>query len=293
MGAMVVRAGIEALKLQDGIRGTKKADNTLVTLADKQTEEFLIRELRRYHPEASILGEESLKNFRATSAELNGPLYIIDPIDGTAMYASGLPNWGVSLGYASGGRMREGVIFMPSSGELYLTKDGRALSTRFPLDAAGIPQIDSLDLEAQISSGLAGITPREAQLTPLVAITQWVAKEASFRVPYILTLSGSFVLAMINTAKGSYSGQLSMASLWDVAGSWPIARALGVKSEMLGIEVDFDAHLQEGPWNLDPDGRDFLKLQGPVLFYRDQELRDRCIEACRPWLQEGRDQGRV
>ena len=54
-------------------------------------------------------------------AALNGKCWIVDPIDGTAPFANNIPTWGISLGFSEKGRLSDGAIFLPFSGELYMT----------------------------------------------------------------------------------------------------------------------------------------------------------------------------
>jgi len=70
----------------------RKAVGDFVTAIDVRSEQRLRRELTRLLPEAGFLGEES----EATGVD-NDWLWVVDPIDGTSNFASGLPHFAVSV----------------------------------------------------------------------------------------------------------------------------------------------------------------------------------------------------
>jgi len=86
----------------------KKADNP-VTALDRETETFLRAELRAAFPEHGLLGEEHDDDI----AEGARYVWVIDPIDGTMNFASGLPLFGISVGLLEDGVPVAGCIWVP------------------------------------------------------------------------------------------------------------------------------------------------------------------------------------
>ncbi len=86
-----------------------RRQNDPVTLLDRETETFLRQELRKAFPDHGLLGEEH-KDDIAAGAEY---VWVIDPIDGTANFASGLPLWGISIGLLRACQPVVGVIWVP------------------------------------------------------------------------------------------------------------------------------------------------------------------------------------
>lgn len=86
----------------------KKQDSP-VTALDRDTETFLRTELRQRFPEHGLLGEEHADDM-ADAAE---HVWVIDPIDGTMNFASGLPLFGISIGLLQHGVPVVGVIWVP------------------------------------------------------------------------------------------------------------------------------------------------------------------------------------
>lgn len=96
-----------------------KADDTPVTLADREAEQVIRAHIARSFPTHSILGEES------GSTDGDGEFrWIIDPIDGTKSFIHGVPLYGTLVGVEVRGTPRVGVIYLPALDELVCAADG-------------------------------------------------------------------------------------------------------------------------------------------------------------------------
>lgn len=91
----------------------EKPDRSPVTIADRETETAIRAALAEHFPGETIFGEE----FGLSGA--GADMWIIDPIDGTRSFLTGLPLFGMLLGYLADGRPDLGVIRMPALGEVY------------------------------------------------------------------------------------------------------------------------------------------------------------------------------
>src|SRR5690606_36949462 len=84
-----------------------------VTEADRQAEQVIRALIRETYPDHGILGEEfGLENADATHQ------WVIDPIDGTRSFISGMPLWGTLVGLTDGGDAVAGMMSQPFIGEL-------------------------------------------------------------------------------------------------------------------------------------------------------------------------------
>ena len=90
-----------------------------VTRADKEVEQFIRDRIAAAYPEHNIIGEEFAD--KKTAA---GMTWIIDPIDGTRGFVSGLPTWGTLLGLMDGERCVAGGMRQPFTKETW-AGDGR------------------------------------------------------------------------------------------------------------------------------------------------------------------------
>jgi len=85
-----------------------------VTEADRGIEDLLRAELSRRYPDHQITGEE-----RGTSGPGGRYRWMIDPIDGTKAFVSGVPLWGTLLGLVDDGVPVAGWLHQPYLGETF------------------------------------------------------------------------------------------------------------------------------------------------------------------------------
>ena len=112
-------AGKIALKYFRNVNPSIKNDKTYVTEADLAVQSYLKKQIIENYPNAGILSEEN--NYSRES--IDGETYfVIDPIDGTAMFVSGLPIWGIALGVVKSGRPIAGFFYMPPTMDFFCTE---------------------------------------------------------------------------------------------------------------------------------------------------------------------------
>ncbi len=236
---VVRHAGEIALRHFRKVRATRKADNTVVTAADGEVEAFLRDALSRAFPADGFLGEEM-----GSSAGRSGRTWVIDPIDGTASYALGLPVWGVSVGL-----MRDqdrqpvaGLFYMPLVNELYLSHGSDA-------------SFDGQPMHVDDSGAIDG----ESSLLVISEVHR------IFRIdfPGKVRALGSVAAHLCYVARGTaLAALLRSFSIWDIAGTLPILRAAGGDLRYLSGRALDPAELAEGrkctepvlagaPWALD------------------------------------------
>ena len=83
-----------------------KPDGSEVTEADRGAEQLLRKRIAERYPDHAILGEE----FGGQGKRDAEHLWLLDPIDGTASFAIGLPLFGTLIGYLRRGAVCVGVI---------------------------------------------------------------------------------------------------------------------------------------------------------------------------------------
>lgn len=100
------------------VKISQKAAHNLVTSADLASEKAIIETIRAYYPEHQILAEESSDPNHAQSFN-RGPVWVVDPIDGTTNYAHGHNQVGVSIAFVVDGIAQAGAVYTPFQGELF------------------------------------------------------------------------------------------------------------------------------------------------------------------------------
>lgn len=103
-----------------------------VTIADRNAEQAMRALIAARHPGHGIIGEE----FGAEN-ESAARVWILDPIDGTKAFISGLPVWGTLIGLIEEGRPVLGLMHQPFTGETYLgLADGGATLNGAPISSS-------------------------------------------------------------------------------------------------------------------------------------------------------------
>jgi histidinol phosphatase-like enzyme (inositol monophosphatase family) len=97
-----------------------KADQTPVTQADRGAEELMRRMIKARFPRHGLLGEE----FGSENADAEF-VWVIDPIDGTKSFISGVPLWGTLIALLYRGQPVLGCIHQPVLNQL-VVGDGTA-----------------------------------------------------------------------------------------------------------------------------------------------------------------------
>ena len=85
-----------------------------VTVADRAAEQAMRALIETRYPEHGILGEE----FGALRRDAEH-VWVLDPIDGTRAFISGLPVWGTLIGLTHGGRPSIGMMHQPFTRERF------------------------------------------------------------------------------------------------------------------------------------------------------------------------------
>jgi myo-inositol-1(or 4)-monophosphatase len=85
-----------------------------VTVADRGAEEAMRRMIAAAFPAHGIVGEE----FPSERADAEN-VWVLDPIDGTRAFISGLPLWGTLIGLLARGEPVLGMMAQPFTGERY------------------------------------------------------------------------------------------------------------------------------------------------------------------------------
>ena len=116
-----------------------KGPQDIVTAADGAVERRIVTALRAAFPDDGFLGEEG---GLAGKPGVDGACWVIDPIDGTANFARGLPHWCVSIALVVAGRIEIGVIYDASAELLYsATRGAGAWRNSQPLRVSATTEI--------------------------------------------------------------------------------------------------------------------------------------------------------
>jgi fructose-1,6-bisphosphatase/inositol monophosphatase family enzyme len=145
-------------RLDDGAVRQKTEAIDLVTEADEQAEHLIRAEVTGLWPEALFVGEEAVAADpslldRLDRAEL---AIIVDPVDGTANFAAGLPLFATMACVVRGGETVAGIVYDPMGDDWVMAEKGSGAWLRRP---------DGVDQRLQVATA-----PPLAQMVGTVSI---------------------------------------------------------------------------------------------------------------------------
>lgn len=124
MKKLAIDAGELSLKefhrLKAGAVEYKSTPRDIVTVADRAVEQFIFEAMAKNYPEYDFYGEETGKKLSDKDY-----CWVIDPIDGTACFAAGLPTYCISIALQFKGETIRAAIYAPRLKELFWAEKGK------------------------------------------------------------------------------------------------------------------------------------------------------------------------
>lgn len=122
---VAIKAALEAGKILEKYFETEilkefKEDKSIVTRADKESEDVIKKIIGEAFPHHSILGEETGLLENETSS-----VWHIDPVDGTRNFANGIPLFAVSIALVFEDKVKVGVVYNPATQSLFFAEEGK------------------------------------------------------------------------------------------------------------------------------------------------------------------------
>ncbi len=230
--ALVREAGEHARSFLDNraaLEIKSKGLQDMVSQADLETELLIKRRLEERFPDDAFLGEET----GATEFAEGQGVWVVDPIDGTQPYVSGLPSWCVSIGFVRDGAIHFGMVYAPTRGELFAGGIG------FPATVNGAPVGRHPGRSIREGITAFGYSPRVGAETFLPMFGRFIERGGMYY------RDGSGALMLCDVAAGRLLGYLEPhINSWDCVGALAVVHAAGLGSN------DFlaDDGLNKGNW---------------------------------------------
>jgi histidinol-phosphatase len=118
---------------------TRKPDATPVTEIDLAAERTIRAEIAAAFPDDGVLGEEE-----GAGPGSGSRTWIVDPLDGTKLYAEGIPLWTTLIALRDGDELVLGVADAPALGERYhASRGGGAWRDGRPIHVSDVAALES------------------------------------------------------------------------------------------------------------------------------------------------------
>lgn len=182
---------------------TLKEDGSFVSEGDFMVQELIFNYCKQKLPNHILISEEFAPFINENWNE-SGSYVVLDPIDGTENFVSGLKEWGVGISIYTNGRHQESCIYLPELNELAMT--GQALE-RF---------------ESRIHGLSSSLTKKDLEKLP---------EGFEYRI------IGCSMYNTLNAIKGSYKRfeNIKGVNCWDILPSLNLALEHDVKVLVDGI----------------------------------------------------------
>lgn len=224
---VAIEAATQAAKLLERLVRKKQKETVkeagvhadIVTDSDIQSENLIISIIHKHFPSHGILSEETGKH---TDPKKHERLWIIDPIDGTIAFSSGIPFWSVSISYFVDQEPVSSALYLASTREVLWAETGKGAF-------AGNRQLHVRDLpwEKSVIALDQGIRTRQINM-------EKIAPNLSGCRSLVMTPGEAGNLGLV--ARGNLQGLLcSHPRIWDyAAGMHLVKEAGGIISDYAG-----------------------------------------------------------
>ena len=206
-----------------GVAVEAKEDRTPVTVADREAEAILLEALARVAPGVAVVAEEAAA--AGNIPPLAAQFFLVDALDGTHLFIRGKPEFSINIGLVENGRPVFGLIYVPPTGDLYVTRfAGEAQQATILPDAA--PQ-------SHLGLDNARLATRQPDRANLVAYNSRASGGAStgfleaLDVRFARPLGSSIKFCKIAAGEGDLYARFGATSEWDTAAGDAILRAAG------------------------------------------------------------------
>jgi len=225
---LVTRAASLASELRRaGLTSERKTSNAdLVSAADRAAEDLVRRTLARERVGDGLLGEEG-----TSSDSHNGRLWIVDPVDGTFNFLSGLASWCSAVALQVDDELVVGAVHRPELGETWLAD---ARGTRVNGERVA-PLVDRPLADSSLATY---VNPSDLADATVIAVMSGLLNSAA-----TVRISGSGTCDLADVA----AGRIALWVQWDCDDwDWLPGRAL---VEGAGGRTEVIEHL-ERRWHL-------------------------------------------
>ena len=207
-----------------------KGTTDVVTAADLAADRIISTAIRTAFPGHRIMSEEGPSE---NEVDYSGPLWIIDPIDGTANYVRGHGYFGISIAFAFDGVVQAGCVHAPILGETFLAVKGGGAK----LNGSSIKVASPNTLLRSIVS--TGFPHEKSDIDHLVRRLSVLLRSCQD-----IRRGGSPVLDISYVGTGRLDAHTETLFPWDVAAAGLVATEAGAeRSNLVPVPIDVPADL--------------------------------------------------
>jgi myo-inositol-1(or 4)-monophosphatase len=231
--AAATRAGelVVEWSRQNSFEVRRKKGTELVTTADLGSDQMIREYLGSRFPRHRFFTEEGTV---ANRFDFAGPVWIVDPIDGTSNYAHGHPYVSISIALAVDGEPCAGVVHAPFLGETYTAiRGGGATRNGRPIRVSRVTELDRALVGTGFPHDRSDLTRPMERVRRLLTACQDIRR------------GGSPSLDIAWVACGRLDAHCESLAPWDIAAAGLIATEAGaIRGNLLPGDESLPAALR-------------------------------------------------
>jgi len=199
----------------------RKDDQSPVTAADEDAEQFILQRLRSAWPDVAVIAEEEVSAGHV--AEIGGRFFLVDPLDGTKEFISRNGEFTVNIAEIENGKPVRGVVYAPAKDRLFLGEvPGGALElTEEPGSFPGFSAARRIGARPAPADGLVAVASRSHRDYN----TEDYLKQ--FPVKDFISAGSSLKFCLLAAAEADIYPRLGRTMEWDTAAGHAVLSAAG------------------------------------------------------------------
>jgi len=204
----------------------KESQSSIVTEADIASEKKIIEMILQRYPDHNIISEEC-----GYIDHQSDYFWIIDPLDGTSNFASGIPWFGVLITLFKNNNPVMAGAYLPVDDLLYFAESGKGVMR----NGIQLKQIENKELKDSLFAFCADYTDDTDFLNSSLDIYKYIIKNSrNIR-------STNCLIDFLFVAEGKFGGLLNLCTkVWDISGlGLIISEAGGIMKNIDGNDVQF------------------------------------------------------
>ena len=226
-GLVSVALDVGALQLahrRGGVRAERKADESPVTIADRESEALILAALARLAPGVPVIAEEAVT--AGAIPPIGDAFFLVDPLDGTKGYVRGDAEFTVNIALIEGARPVFGLLYAPALCDFYVT-----LAPDVAMAAQVAPHSDVRDLDSIPLQRIHSRVPDPNALAALTSNQHLNRATQAFLDGYNIVerkaVSSSLKFGLIARGLWDVYPRLAPTSEWDTAAGHAVLAAAG------------------------------------------------------------------
>jgi len=227
----------------------KESQSSILTKADIESEKLIINMIKNRFPGHNIISEEA--GYIDNNSEYT---WVIDPLDGTSNFASGIPWFGVLITLFNKNTPVMGGAYLPVQDILYFAERGKGAFRNGEL----LPKINNKGLRDSLFAFCVDYTMDIHFLNKGMEIYKFIVQNSRN------VRSTNSLIDFIYVAEGKFGGVLNLyTKVWDISGlGLIISEAGGVMKNLNGDNLQFTV------------GKKIMEVNYPVIAGTENIVRN-------------------